>query len=314
MACTSPLMGFRGPKGKLLLSDPGGAHAMVVPCGSCIGCRMTHSRNWAIRCVHEAQMHHGNEFITLTYAPEHLPMHGSLFLPHFQQFMKCLRHAISPDRVRFFHCGEYGEENQRPHYHAILFGINFPDKTPLSVNQKTGETLYTSQMLSGLWPHGFATTGTVTFNSAAYVARYIMKKHKGDKAEQNYMVEGPDGISHNPETGEIDFLKPEYTTMSRRPGIGKTWFEKYWTDVYPNDQVVIKVKDKYKTYPPPRYYDKLLEAMNPGLFADIQVKRFDEAQLRQEDNTPERLAVREFLLKERTRRLIRPIEDKKHGT
>jgi hypothetical protein len=165
-----PTISFKNPYARPSPTRVG----IQVPCGQCIGCRLERSRQWAIRCVHEAYGHEDNAFITLTYAPEHLPHDVSLNISHFQKFMKRLRKAISPKLVRFFHCGEYGELNQRPHYHACLFGYDFPDKVLYTIRDEC--RLYRSPMLEKLWPMGFATVGDVTFESAAYVARYITKK------------------------------------------------------------------------------------------------------------------------------------------
>ena len=165
---------------------------MQVPCGQCIGCRLERSRQWAIRCVHEASLYPINCFITLTYSPEYedrlrisLPdietgevVGSQLSLTSqckrdYVLFMKRLRKKFG-EGIRFFHCGEYGEENGRPHHHAIIFNHDFADKKVWKTNN--GVVLYRSKMLEELWPYGFATVGCVSFESAAYVARYITKK------------------------------------------------------------------------------------------------------------------------------------------
>jgi len=261
-----PTISFKNPYARPSASRVG----IQVPCGQCIGCRLERSRQWAMRCVHEAYGHDDNAFITLTYAPEHVPKDGSLIKSHFQKFMKRLRKAISPKLVRFFHCGEYGEKNHRPHYHACLFGYDFPDKVLYTIRDEC--RLYRSPMLENLWPMGFATVGDVTFESAAYVARYITKKITGDLAEQHYQ-------------GRL----PEYTTMSRRPGIGKLWYENFKGDVFPCDNVVIRGK----VMKPPRYYDKQLELSDAQLFAKIKIDRKAKALQNASDNTSARLAVKE---------------------
>jgi len=261
-----PTISFKNPYARPSASRVG----IQVPCGQCIGCRLERSRQWAMRCVHEAYGHDDNAFITLTYAPEHVPKDGSLIKSHFQKFMKRLRKAISPKLVRFFHCGEYGEKNQRPHYHACLFGYDFPDKILYTIRDEC--RLYRSPMLENLWPFGFATVGDVTFESAAYVARYITKKITGDLAEQHY---------HG--------RQPEYTTMSRRPGIGKLWYENFKGDVFPCDNVVIRGK----VMKPPRYYDKQLELSDAQLFEKIKIDRKAKALQNAADNTTARLAVKE---------------------
>ena len=155
---------------------------LQVPCGQCVGCRLERSRQWALRCVHEASLHKENCFITLTYNDEHLPEHGHLIYRDFQLFMKRLRKRTGV-RVRFYMCGEYGENFGRPHFHACLFGYNFPDL----VRWKAGKsTLYRSKLLESLWTDGYSSVGEVSFESAAYVARYILKKVTGDDAEAHY--------------------------------------------------------------------------------------------------------------------------------
>lgn len=261
-----PSISFKNPYGKPSSDRVG----IQVPCGQCIGCRLDRSRQWAMRCVHEAYGHENNAFITLTYSPEHVPPDGSLKKSHYQKFMKRLRKAVSPQKIRFFHCGEYGEKNQRPHYHACLFGYDFPDKILYTIRDEC--RLYRSPMLEKLWPMGFATVGDVTFESAAYVARYITKKITGDLAEDHYKGR-----------------EPEYTTMSRRPGIGKNWYETFKTDVYPCDNVVIRGK----IMSPPRYYDKQLEAADPVMYEKIKLDRKAQALENAADNTARRLAVKE---------------------
>lgn len=192
-------------------------------------------------------MHEENCFITLTFDQANLEKRSnplSLDVTEYQRFMKRLRKRYG-NNIRFFHCGEYGDQNKRPHYHAIIFGMDFKDKKLFQ--QRDGTKLYTSESLQELWPYGFSTIGEVTFQSAAYVARYIMKKHKGEGAEDHY-------TRWCPETGEGTPVAPEYCTMSRMPGIGYNWLQKYKADVYPNDYIVIN-NHKVK---PPRYYDSLL--------------------------------------------------------
>ena len=145
---------------------------MQVPCGRCIGCRLDRSRSWALRCVHEASLHEQNCFITLTFNDENLLDNSGLKVSDFQNFMKRLRQKIAPRTVRFFHCGEYGEKFSRPHHHACLFGYDFPDK--VLFRKTSSGNLYTSELLSSLWPFGFSTIAAVTFETAAYVARYVL--------------------------------------------------------------------------------------------------------------------------------------------
>lgn len=222
-----------------------------LPCGQCVGCRLERSRQWAVRCTHEASMYENNCFITLTYSDENLPENNSLKLRDFQLFMKKLRKRFGKD-IRFFHCGEYGENPSlpRPHYHALLFNFDFEDKKVHS--QKNGYKIYTSDILSSLWEHGHSVIGDVSFESSGYVARYTLKKITGEKAKDHYGLR-----------------KPEYATMSRRPGIGKRWYDKFKGDVFPLDRVNVRGVDSK----PPRYYDSQLQKEDPSTMALIKIER-----------------------------------------
>lgn len=270
-----------------------------LPCGQCIGCRLERSRQWAVRCMHEASLYTDNAFITLTYNDQNIPPNGTLVKEHFQKFMKRLRKSIAPKPVRYYHCGEYGEKLQRPHYHALLFGHDFEDKKFFS--SKNNNSVYTSDSLSKLWPYGFSVSGAVTFDSAAYVARYVMKKVTGARAIEHYQ-------------GRI----PEYTTMSRRPGIGKGWYEKYKTDVYPLDRVVVRGNSTR----PPRFYDYLLGLEDRAQFELIKIQReekngrhfvtdrlSDGSTIRVSDNDFGRLLIKEEVKKAQIQNLVRPLED-----
>lgn len=280
------------PKRALQPDDP-----IEIACGQCVGCRLERSRQWAIRCLHEAQMYESNCFITLTFSPEALQQREnpwSLDVRDFQLFMKRLRKKFG-DGIRFFHCGEYGEKQGRPHYHACLFNFDFPDKQLWRV--ANGHRLYISEALSELWPYGFSTIGDVTFESAAYVARYIMKKVTGDSADEHYLW-----VDEN--TGEAFPKKPEYTTMSRRPGIGKQWFEQFRSDVYPSDFITVGGKKMR----PPKYYDRLEEATRPYEFDEIKEARKEKALDYQDNNTDERLAVREKVQLAKLKQLPRTVD------
>lgn len=262
---------------------------MDVACGQCIGCRLDHSRMWAIRCVHEACEWEDNCFVTLTYrdkancTPEqlnngwHLPDDGSLNKAHFQKFMKRLRKRFSDRKVRYYHCGEYGDQLDRPHYHACLFNLQFPDKELLK--QSEGNFLFTSQILEQLWPYGFATVGELTFQSAAYCARYVTKKVTGQLAHDHYMRFDEDGVCY--------WLQPEYTTMSRRPGIGANWLERFKEDCYPSDEVPVPGVGVVKKVP--RYYDKLLERTDPVTLDKVKEARKAFKEENAEEYTASRL-------------------------
>lgn len=255
MPCYKALQAYRGAglnangKRGVSFSTSSGFRDQPIdlPCGQCIGCRLERSRQWAVRCMHEASLHDANSFITCTYNEQHLPLGASLIKKDFQDFMKRLRRSTS-GCISYLQCGEYGGQLGRPHYHAILFGIDFADKKFYKMASDELGELYTSPKLEELWGKGFCTTGAVTFESAAYVARYALKKITGDNAPGWY-------TRLDPETGELQKLQPEYLAMSLRPAIGKRWFEQFGSEVFPSDEVIVRGHQSK----PPRYYLKQLE-------------------------------------------------------
>lgn len=224
-----------------------------VSCGQCITCRLERSRQWAVRIMHEASLHPRNCFLTLTYDQEHLPPNGSLVKDDFTRFAKRVRKRYGPGSMRYFHCGEYGALRGRPHYHAAIFGLDWSgDRRAVPFSSRGGNTVYTHPALEDLWPDGLAVVGSLTFESAAYVARYIVDKVTGPEAHHHY--------------GD---RSPEYTTMSRRPGIGREWLDRFRADVYPSDQVIVRGVPAS----PPRYYDRVLELDDPTLYRQVRNKR-----------------------------------------
>jgi len=310
MVCFSPLQGFESReltfKGKrkttfsrLKARRFGYFSSRVVPCNRCSGCRLDYSRQWAVRCMHEASLFDDNSFITLTYNDKFLPRvysddgrilgNGSLNYDHWTKFMKRLRKLLSPLKIRFYMGPEYGDLNFRPHYHALIFNYDFPDKVLYTT--RNGVNLYRSPFLESVWTDpdngesmGFSSVGDVTFKSAAYVARYMMKKVKGPDVEDRY-------TRFNFETGECFFVLPEKARMSNRNGIGKDWFDKFaFTDVYNKDFVTMNGN----VFRPPRYYDSLLERICPQDLEDIKIVRRQSILKMAHEFTPERLRAREI--------------------
>jgi hypothetical protein len=245
--------------------------------------------------MHEAQLHQNNCFITLTYNDEHLPEDKSLHHEDFQKFLKRFRKSIAPAKIRYYMAGEYGENFGRAHFHACIFGYDFYDKK-LFKRTASNSLIYTSEHLSTLWPYGYATIGDVNFESAAYVARYVMKKITGKNSEKHY-------TTIDPQTGELQIKKPEYNKMSLKPGIGAKWLEKYKTDVYPNDYVIVQGRKQR----PPRYYDKILKNTNPFEMDEVELKRYQKSHEKL-DESPERLAVKEIVHISKLKRLKRELE------
>lgn len=326
MVCYHPLDGFL-KKGGGWTANPAlslGRVPMRICCGQCIGCRLEKSRQWAVRIQHEAQLHGDrNCFITLTYDDEAIEERGHRSLDHrdWQLFMKKLRKKHGSG-IKFLMCGEYGtacrftllhpkqcekeghhdgaciEGPGRPHFHACLFNHDFGDKRLWTI--KNGFPLFVSPQLEELWPQGFSSLGAVTFQSGAYVARYIMKKRTGPMASQRYSVT-------DPQTGELQSLLPEYLQPSRGgrtgKGIAHAWFERYSADVYPHDFVVAN-QTKCR---PPRAYDKYLEVADPDLHSRLKRERKQATFLHAEEQTPQRLSVRETVQQRRLDKLERKL-------
>lgn len=321
MACYHPVHGYESkwltPNGKrtmvMSVKDSFEARPRVRNCGYCVGCRLEKSRQWAIRCTHEASLYSFNSFLTLTYDNDYLPEYGSLDKKAYPLFMKRLRKRfvgmdaieyVTPKGVemrhrpiRYFHCGEYGPKTNRPHYHALVFNFDFPDKVFVG-QSKAGYNMYGSYALQELWPFGRAYVASVEFKSSAYVARYCMEKANGDLAYQRYGI-------FDPYTGElVASRQPEYATMSRRPGIGRLWYDEFKSDVYPGDFVVMNGKKMR----PPKYYDGLYEIDNSELFEELKYFRYQKGLRHVKNNTPDRLAVREVCAEKRLKLLIRDLE------
>lgn len=268
---------------------------VTISCGQCSGCRLEKSRQWAIRAVHEAQLHDQNCFITLTYSNEHLPQHGKLDYNAPVLFMKRLRKSYGAG-IRSYGCAEYGESFGRPHYHLCLFNFDFPDKV-IHSQSSSGFSIYTSPILQTLWPFGYSTIGAFTFETAAYVARYVMKKISGDLAEPHY--------EKLTEHGEVIPLPSEKAIcVSRRPGLGRPFLDQFHTDIYPSDYVVIDGKKMR----PPKYYDYRFELEYPEEFRTIKIARKTNSASHADNNTPERLLVREEILNRKIELLKRGYE------
>lgn len=245
--------------------------------------------------MHEAQRFEQNCFVTLTYAPGNLPADASLEHRDFQLFMKRLRKAVKRP-VRFYMCGEYGDENLRPHFHACLFNVDFREDRVYASKSASGFAVFESAQLSKIWGLGRVSVQDLTRETASYCARYIMKKVLGPDSEKAYESIGDDGV--------IVSRRPEYAAMSLKPGIGFSWFDRYSRDCFPHDYVIQGgVKRQI-----PRYYDKLLKRQKPVLLEDVQFKRETRARESFEDQTPERLEVRKKVHEARVSTLKRSLE------
>lgn len=242
-------------------------------------------------------------FLTLTYSDEHYPPSGSVDVKPLQLMQKRLRHARQGEKLRFFSCGEYSPERWRAHYHMLCFGLELPDRLLWS-KSKSGFPVYISDELSALWPYGHAYAGDVTFESCAYTARYQLKKINGERAADHY-------YRVHPVTGEWVHLRPEFVTMSRRPGVGDAWFKRYSGDAFPSDFLT----HNGSRFPVPPFYLRRLKQSetDPNLLRrtsiGVHARRAARAEASADNATPERLAVREEVAAMRFARLMRGFEE-----
>lgn len=241
---------------------------LSIPCGQCLGCRLEYSRQWAIRCALEAKQWPENYFVTLTYDPEHVPIrehaqfdpdtgevmeHNAVMTlrpTDLQKFIKRLRTNFMREYghtgIRFFACGEYGSQNDRPHYHLILFNCPFEDLKLDHVQD--GFAYFRSAMLEKTWPYGMSIVTEFTYQTAAYVARYMLKKHKG-RDRDYYDRKG---------------IEPEFTRCSRRPGLGREYYETHKGEMYDWDNLFLSIGDgKVLQTTPPKYFDRLMAEDDP---------------------------------------------------
>ena len=346
MACYSTLKGWRNEEtGGIQFRADGAREKMEVACGQCIGCRTDIASMWSVRIVHESCLHEatgGNCFITLTYRDRlecdgeqlrngyHIPDDWSLSKKHCQDFLKRLRHHFKPRKIRFYLAGEYGNKCKhgievdkvkcplcrigRPHYHACLFNCTFSDLEPYA--SSGGRTLYTSGLLESIWKFGFVDVGQLTPESAAYVARYAMKKVTGVRAHDHYMLYDVDGC--------ITFVTPEFCLMSRghtcirhrgmpyqidcpkcSRGIGRDWYERHKSDFFPSDQCPVVGGGVYHGVP--RFYEELFKIEDPLTLEDIKEVRQEFMRKHADDYTPDRLMDRYEVHKARNKLLLRSL-------
>lgn len=317
MACSYPITAYRakvpnanGKRPVVFNTVDGYAdRPLLIPCQQCIRCRLTKARQWAIRCVHEASLHTHNAYLTLTYDDHTLPQRGELRKEDFQKFMKRLRKQYD-EKLRYFHCGEYGDENFRPHYHAIIFNLRIDDLVQTGYSK--GYPIYQSATITEIWKKGLVFIGEVNYQTAGYVARYAMKKVRHNKSQEIYFTD-EDGTNYtkeefnrysrvDPITGEVYCVPKEYVTMSRgrRPdgGIGYRWYKKYKDETYRDDYLV----NEGMQVQVPKYYDDIYKMDSLAFDSlgneisdldDTKAKRRAKAAQNAEDNTPGRLLAKE---------------------
>lgn len=273
MACFKPLKAYKADGGKVVFTAKAGFsdRPIELSCGQCIGCRMMRRRDWAVRAMHEAMMHDDNAFVTLTYDDEHLPVGGSLRVSDWQKFAKRLRRARGA--FRFFQAGEYGGQTGRPHYHACIFGLGFVDGR--EIIRTKPNLLWKNRELEEVWGMGSVVIGSVSAETAAYVAKYTMKDAGG---------EGLTSVSQD--TGEVFDLESPKATMSRRPGLGTSWLEKYGGDQIKDGWIWLNGK-KHRA---PSFYTDRLDEVD---LVELKRKRRDWVQCNTEKDSELRMKQRE---------------------
>lgn len=267
----------------------------LIPCGRCIGCRLDYSREWADRAYLEMK-EIGKEkcyFVTLTYDNKNLPMNeevttskgftitkedaylndiewqGNLDKKDLQRFFNTLRKKMerlryNKEGIRYLAAGEYGEKDRRPHYHMILFNINLPAESFYSPKIINKEMHYKNKIIEEAWGKGFIDITEASWNTSAYVGRYITKKLYGNIAEE--------------ERAKLGQSQAEFLTASNRPPLGNEYYKKHKEEIYKNDEITIFKKGKTENHKPPKYFDRLLEKENPELWEKIKEKRKIEAE------------------------------------
>lgn len=272
MPCFRPVTCWKPPDGgPISFRELRDHREIAIPCGQCIGCRINRQQMWAFRCLAEASLHRLNWFATLTYAPEHLPPLGELRHRDWQLFAKRVRRRLGP--FRYLMCGEYGEQTQRPHYHALIFGLDIPDIERYGVRR--GHPVFRSALLSELWGLGLCEFGTVTAQSARYCAGYVLKDCRA-----------PERVDES--TGEVVSLKAPYGRMSLKPGIGDAWIRRYYPEVFTHGACYAQ-DSRFRI--PDRFKD-ILDTIDGDAFEELQERAVEKA-LNSPDNTRARLEVRE---------------------
>ena len=208
--------------------------------------------DWAIRCTLESLEHERNCVVNLTYRPADMPADGGLVPKDLTDFLKRLRYYTGA-QFRYFAVGEYGEggPGDHPHYHILIFGFDFPDKTEWK-NSPKGNLQYRSEVLEKAWKKGFSTVGAMSWDTAQYVAGYVMKKITGEMAEGHY-----------------GGLEQEFIRVSRMPGLGMSWYEKNKDRMYESDNILLGDRE----FLVPKKFDDRTREEDPELWKLVCSKR-----------------------------------------
>jgi hypothetical protein len=275
MACNKPIKGWYSRNGGFTLksSEAYLDMPMQVPCGQCMGCRIAKTADWATRIIQESQLWEENAFITLTYDDENLPKDLGLHVEHVQLFMKRLRKYLEPQKIRYYLCGEYGDNTWRPHYHAIIFNY-WPEDIKHYKTTSYGK-LYNSEKLEKLWQMGFVVIGEVTYETASYTASYVTKK-----------LSGMD-VANTDARFKYRNRTPEFALMSRRPGIGIEWYKEHKDITFHHNSVVVNGFERV----PPQYYKRKFKEENPKRAQEIKLASIRKRNEQDRLDTIERFLV-----------------------
>lgn len=220
-----------------------------IPCGKCQECLKSNARAWAFRILKEAERFDSNWFITLTYDDDHIPHDHMLEKDAISKFNKKLKVYLSrlglDSTFRFYGVGEYGGQTARPHYHVIYFNLPIPD-LHFEYLDENNNLIWSSKLLESVWDNGFVVIGQVDVGSACYVARYCDKKKMLTKKEKEMLKEKG--------------IVPEFSIMSRRPGIGSYFLDQVIDNVV-SDCYNINIKGN--TFNIPLYYSKKMKELLP---------------------------------------------------
>lgn len=272
---------YRGSDGSWFALDP-----ITIPCGQCIGCRIQKSREWADRCMMEASYYDSNYFITLTYDDENVPVSEyfssvtgelceslTLVKRDLQLFFKRLRKRFSvldvngkvtdESKIRFFACGEYGDQTLRPHYHAIVFNLHLDDLV-FDRLSRDGFPIFVSPTIGDLWPYGLHKVSNVSWETCAYVARYCTKKLTGSAASYYDYFQ----------------IEPQFSLMSRKPGLARRFYEEKARSVYENGvyKFNLSTPSGPVSFKPPKYFDNLYDLEEPEVLSKIKQDQMQMAQ------------------------------------
>lgn len=221
-----------------------------VPCGCCRECLDNISRSWAFRILQEASLYDNNYFVTFTYNDENLPQDYMLDESFFQDFNKALKTNLTrlglDSTFRFYGVGEYGSKSARPHYHCIYFNLNLDDLKFEYVDEK-GHLHFSSKLMEKVHGKGFVDIAGVDVGSACYVARYCEKKRRLNKSEKQTLLKKN--------------IIPEFSRMSRRPGIGASAFDSMLKDF---ENGVTSHFIKGSSFSLPLYYTKKIKELLQG--------------------------------------------------